>query len=179
MPEYRRAHIPGGSYFFTVCTRSRRPILTNAPIRQALMEALEHVRVKYPFHMDAWVILPDHLHCLWTLPEGDSAFSERWSMVKRIVTQRCKPLSVVGESQTRRHREGEIWQRRFWEHSIRSDNDYRIHLEYIHWNPVKHGYAPSALEWPFSSFCHFVARGIYDADWGTGERRFEGRIFGE
>ncbi|MDX1514862.1 MAG: transposase [Gammaproteobacteria bacterium] len=179
MTEYRRAKTPGGTYFFTVCTRNRSQILTRDLVWQSLTEAFNSVRRKWPFYLNAWVVLPDHLHCLWTLPEGDSDFSKRWSMIKRIVTQRCEASSDFSLVSKNSRREGKIWQRRFWEHLVRSDDDYRLHLDYIHWNPVKHGYVNSAIAWRYSSFSRFVTRGIYDPDWGVAESTFESRRFGE
>ena len=107
--------------------------------------------------MDAFVILPEHIHCVWTLPGGDNDFSTRWRLVKSFFTKRCE----AGK---------EIWQKRFWEHQIRDDVDFARHVEYIHYNPVKHGHVASPFEWEHSSFREFVRKGIYHPDWGAGER---------
>ena len=120
-----------------------------------------------PFAMDAIVVLPDHLHCIWTLPDGDSNFAMRWAHVKTIFGHNFEKTNSLRESQAKRRERG-IWQRRFWEHFIRNDDDQRRHLDYIHFNPVKHGWAKSPGEWPYSSFGHFVARGIYPCNWGAG-----------
>lgn len=136
------------------------------------------VRQSRLFTIDAWVVLPDHLHCVWTLPEGDEDFSTRWRLIKSIFA-RSMP---IGERQSAaRLRSGErgIWQRRFWEHAIRDDADFAAHVDYVHFNPVKHGYVQEAAEWPHSTFKSCVRRGLYpeawlgpnpeavsDADWG-------------
>ena len=170
MPNYTRARIPGGTYFFTVITLERRPLLTRHITRHALRHAIEKTRLTYPFRINAWVLLPDHLHCLWTLPDGDEEFSTRWSMIKRFTTQQ---LSVhhgmafqPSHSRTIR-REYAFWQRRFWEHLVYVDDDFRRHLDYIHWNPVKHGYVTNVSDWPYSTFHQWMTRGTYPKDWGN------------
>lgn len=150
MPNYVRARLAGGTYFFTLTTRGRAPVLTDEATRTALREAIRATRARWPFTVEAWVLLPDHLHCLWTLPEGDADFSRRWSTLKRLTTQ------SLGRS---------IWQPRFWEHLIRDDRDFARHLDYIHWNPVKHGHVQRALDWPYSTFHRYAARGHYPMDW--------------
>jgi putative transposase len=150
MPNYVRARVPGATYFFTVVSRDRRPVLTRPDVRAALRDAIQATRVRWPFAVDAWVLLPDHLHCLWTLPEADSDFSRRWSTIKRLTTQRLG---------------GSVWQARFWEHVIRDEADLERHFDYIHWNPVKHANVRAAAQWPYSTFHRFVRRGIYPPDW--------------
>jgi putative transposase len=141
MPEYRRARIEGATYFFTVVTHRRRPVLCLPESLDAMKDVVRKVAETRPFQIDAWVVLPDHLHCVWTMPEGDCNYSER-------------------------HREGTLWQRRFWEHQIRDEQDYCAHVEYIHFNPVKHGLATRPGDWHSSSFKRWVARGLYEEDWG-------------
>ena len=166
MPRYRRA-LTGTSYFFTVVTHRRRPILCDEPVRIALREAIEQVRCRYPFTTDAIVLMPDHLHCIWTLPDGDSDFSLRWSQIKHHVSYACGQLYSTALSKSRqRQRTASIWQRRFWEHQIRDETDMERHVDYIHFNPVKHGLVAAASDWPYSSFGRFVRNGIYPADWG-------------
>lgn len=124
MSNYRRSNIAGGTYFFTVNSFRRRLILTTASLRDALRTAIQNTRLTPPFEIDAWVLLPDHLHCMWTLPEGDANFSIRWSMIKRMVSQACADdfgVEDLSASGTQRN-ESAIWQRRFWEHQIR-DNE--------------------------------------------------------
>jgi putative transposase len=181
MPNYRRANVKGGTYFFTVNTFQRLPILTEAPVRAALREAIEKTRMAHPFDIDAWVLLPDHLHCIWTLPEGDADFSMRWSKIKRHVSQQCSDMigsQRISDSRSKRHESG-IWQRRFWEHQIRDDNDFARHVDYIHWNPVKHGLAARACEWPYSTFHRFVRSGAYSLDWGLGQDNMPDMAAGE
>jgi putative transposase len=169
MPEYRRIKTPGGTYFFTVITHLRRPILTSEVVRQALREGIQRARQTMPFKIEAWVLLPDHLHAVWTLPPEDNNFASRWAIIKRQVSQRygrqCNGLKQVSDSRQKRQESG-VWQRRFWEHQIRDDLDFQRHMDYLHWNPVKHGYVRNAADWPFSSFHGMVAQGIYPSDWG-------------
>ena len=171
MPNYRRANIAGGTYFFTVNTFRRLPVLTEAPVRVALREALQRTRVAHPFEIDAWVLLPDHLHCIWTLPQGDADFSIRWAKIKSCVSKECDAkfgVQDLSESRNRR-REAGLWQRRFWEHQIRDDADFARHVDYIHWNPVKHGLVEQATDWPHSTFHRFLHDGVYSHDWGLSE----------
>ena len=140
MPEYRRAKIAGGTFFFTVVTFNRLPILTGATARALLHAAWVEIRERFPFRTDAVVLLPNHIHCIWTLPEGDSNFSARWNGIKRLFTQGY--LAQVGPGETRneshlKRREAAVWQRRFWEHTLRDENDLNRHLDYIHFNPRK------------------------------------------
>ena len=168
MSNYRRSNIAGGRYFFTVNSFCRRPILTTELLRDALRTAIQNTRLTHPFEIDAWVLLPDHLHCIWTLPERDANFSIRWSMIKRMVSQACAgdfDVEDLSASRTQRN-ESAIWQRRFWEHQIRDDNDFSRHVDYIHWNPVKHGLVKRVLDWPHSTFHRYVEQSIYAPDWG-------------
>lgn len=169
MPEYRRTYIPGAVYFFTVTTWRRQKSLLEEPVRFALREAITLTRRQWPFTIDAWVLLPDHLHCVWTLPQESADFSLRWGLIKRHVSQmvgeRFSPSLDRTRSRLKRHESG-LWQRRFWEHLIRDETDYRRHIDYIHWNPVKHNYLKQAGNWPYSTFHRFVERSIYPPDWG-------------
>ena len=168
MPRYRRARITGACYFFTVVTYRRQPVLCDQTVRHALRDAIGRVREKRPFTIDAWVLLPDHLHCLWTLPPGDADYSTRWNMIKRRVSVACaaeyKRTEWLTESK-RRHRESTLWQRRFWEHHIRDQDDFNRHMDYLHHNPVKHGLCNHASDWRYSTFHRYVARGVYPRDW--------------
>lgn len=128
------------------------------------------MRQKYPFTIDALVLLPNHIHCIWTLPSGDSDYATRWRLIKTFVTKHCaKELEIDSETSTSRQKrqEGNLWQRRFWEHLIRDDLDFANHCDYIHYNPVKHGLCKAAKEWSYSSFHRFVTDGIYSEDWGV------------
>jgi putative transposase len=170
MPEYRRTYTPGGTYFFTLVTHERQPILLDAPIRDALRESINQTRARLPFHANAWVLLPDHLHAIWTLPEGDTAYSVRWSLIKQGVSKRCAALynddSRRSLSRLKR-RESSLWQRRFWEHQIRHETDFERCMDYAHYNPVKHALVSSVIEWPYSTFHRYVNEGVYPADWGS------------
>jgi len=162
MSRYRRADTPGATYFFTVVSYRRQPILCDEPIRSALRHAIAEVRTRHPFVVEAWVLLPDHLHCLWRLPEGDGDFSSRWRLIKRHVSAGI-PAAV------NKRGEKTVWQRRYWEHLIRGEEDWRRHMDYIHYNPVRHGYVTAPAEWPHSSFRRCVERGWYEPDWGYAE----------
>jgi putative transposase len=163
MPEYRRNRLPGAAYFFTVNLIDRRSDLLVVRI-DALREAVRQARRRRPFHIDAWVVLPDHMHCLWTLPDGDSDFSNRWRDIKVRFVKTLPGIERRPPVMVRRGERG-IWQRRFWEHTIRDDRDYAAHMDYIHFNPVKHGLVHSPVDWPFSSFWRCVVRGLYPPDW--------------
>lgn len=168
MPTYVRAIVPGGTFFFTVVSNFRRPILTTPQGRASLRAAIEQTRVDHPFEIDASVLLPDHLHMIWTLPEGDADFSSRWRLIKSRFTigYRVPGASGTGVSTSRRkHGERGYWQRRFWEHTVRNDEEFERLCDYIHYNPVKHGHASCPHAWPYSSFMQFVSEGRYDEDW--------------
>ena len=183
MPNYRRAQIAGGTWFFTVVSYQRRHILCNDDIRSALREAILTVRAQHPFSIDAWVLLPDHSHCIWTLPTADRDFSTRWAKIKREVTKRCGrlyPVEGLVQASKRRRNEGTLWQRRFWEHAIRDETDLKRCLDYVHWNPVKHGYAKRVADWPYSTFHRFVRDRLYPSDWGGGaDQDIDPTVFGE
>ena len=168
MSRYRRAVTAGGTYFFTVVTYRRQTFLCDDMVRTALRNAIESVRMTRPFIIDAWVLLPDHLHCIWTLPEGDADFSTRWMMIKRKVSVICKNHYVRADllsSSKQKHRESTLWQRRFWEHQIRDEVDYARHMDYLHFNPVKHQLVEQVGDWPHSSFHRMVRSGVYPHDW--------------
>jgi putative transposase len=163
MPNYRRNRVPGGSYFFTVNLSDRGSHLLVREIealRRAVRVALGH----HPFHIDAWVVLPDHLHCVWTLPPGDSDFPLRWQVIKAVFSRSVAPAPQRRASLVRK-REAGVWQRRYWEHTIRDERDFAAHMDYVHFNPVKHGLAAHPADWPFSTFRRCAALGIYPGDW--------------
>lgn len=151
--------MPGGVYFFTVVTHDRAPIFSADAQVEVLRGAFGKVMIRQPFQLEAMVVLPDHLHCIWRLPQGDADFSGRWREIK-------KATSRVIDPRTNQRKERSVWQRRFWEHLIRDERDWRRHLDYIHYNPVKHGLVESARDWPWSSFERFVRRGLYEPGWG-------------
>jgi putative transposase len=138
--------------------------LTDENFRAALRQGIIACRQTLPFKIDGWVLLPDHLHCVWTLPEGDANYSARWAIIKRHVSKTCVSDTIINASRQKRGEAG-IWQRRFWEHVIRDDADYIRHIDYIHYNPVKHGYVKRVADWRFSSFHRYVVCGVYLLDW--------------
>jgi putative transposase len=168
MPNYRRAFQPGGTFFLTLVTEQRAPHFESEDARAMLRHAIEHCRKLHPFLLEAIVLLYDHLHLLITLPEGDFDFSRRITNIKSTFTRSF--LAAGGDEQPRSHsrlrqRARGIWQRRFWEHTIRDETDRIRHLDYIHYNPVKHGYVPCPHAWPHSSFHQFVSQQRYESDW--------------
>jgi len=173
--RYRRAFVPGGSYFFTLVTHRRRPIFNTPETVEVLRNAFRTVRSKRPFRMDAMVVLPDHLHCIWVLPPDDGDFAIRWRLIKTWFTRHCDPnLRAVPDRARARKGEQALWQHRYWERLLRDEADFIQHVEYIHYNPVKHGYVAAPRDWPFSSFRRHVEAGIYPADWGHGPLTFTG-----
>ena len=172
--RYRRANTPEATYFFTVVTHERRPILRHSAQVDLLHLAFQHVMQSHPFTLIANVILPEHIHSMWILPENDSDYSTRWRLIKSYFTKHYEG-SFCGHVTLSREKKKEqgIWQRRFWEHQIRNEEDYARHVEYIHYNPVKHQLVKAPKDWPYSTFHVYVERGEYDWTWGsTEELRF-------
>jgi putative transposase len=170
MPEYRRVYIEGGTYFVTLVTYERQPIFDHPMARNILQHAWERISNRYPFTTVAICILPDHLHAIISLPEGDWNYSMRIREIKRIFTRMYLRNVEKGRDRNESHinkQEATIWQRRFWEHTIRDEQDMHNHIDYIHYNPVKHGLVKDVSDWPWSSFHRYVKMGIYDQDWGT------------
>ena len=162
MSNYHRAYLPGGAYFFTVVTLNRAQIFTNEERVEVLRQAICKVMAARPFEIDAMVILPEHLHCIWRMPEGDADYSSRWREIKKAASRQ---ISTATNARNERN----VWQRRFWEHTIRDEEDWRNHMDYIHYNPVKHGLVSSPGDWPWSSFSRAVAKGWYEPSWGASE----------
>ena len=166
--EYRRDRTEGGTYFFTVVTYDRERILCMPDNVSLLKDALKHVMQQYPFKIDAFVLLPEHLHCIWTLPDGDRDFSKRWRLIKSYFSKRCHRQYRKTPSLSRqKKKEQAVWQRRFWEHQIGSEADFARHVEYIHFNPVKHGLVEAPKDWAHSSFHRYVRDGSYELDWAS------------
>jgi putative transposase len=165
MPDYLRCRVPGGTYFFTITLLERGGDLLVQHI-DVLREAVRRTRSERPFHIDAWVVMPDHMHCLITLPPGDSDYSNR---IKAIKIRFSRALPRTERRSAVRALKGErgIWQRRFWEHAIRDVDDFAHHMDYVHFNPVKHGFVRSVADWPHSTFHRCVAAGLYPPDWGS------------
>lgn len=162
MSHYRRAYIPGGIYFFTVVTLDRVPIFINEERVEVLRQAFRKVMAVRPFQINAMVVLPEHLHCIWQMPDGDTDYSSRWREIKKAASRQI-------DTATNNRNERMVWQRRFWEHAIRDEDDWRKHMDYVHYNPVKHGLASLPGEWPWSSFINAVSKGWYEESWGAGE----------
>jgi len=172
MPDYRRCRVAGGTFFFTVVTHGRRPILADELGRSCLSRAMRQTRARHPFQVIAMVLLPDHLHAVWSLPQGDQAYSRRWSRIKELFTQAYLTSggteSVISPSRSK-HRERAIWQRRFWEHACQDEDDLSRCVDYIHWNPVKHGLVECVKDYPWSTFHRHVRTGDYEEDWGRSD----------
>jgi putative transposase len=175
MVRYRRNFIPGGTFFFTatLVDRSSRALTEHI---EALRAAVRQTRRSQPFTVDAVVVLPDHLHMMMTLPDGDADYPNRWRLIKRRFTDAILKSSTP----VARHRNGEpaLWQRRFWEHTIRDETDFERHVDYIHFNPAKHGLVARVRDWPYSSFHRYVQQGLLPADWAGDISRDQGN-FGE
>lgn len=164
MSIYRRVRTAGGSFFFTVTLEDRSSALLVERI-DALREAFARTRSELPFTIDAVVVLPDHLHCVWTLPEGDSDYSSRWQRIKGRFSRACPAGEVISASRDRKRERG-IWQRRYWEHMLRDEDDYAAHVDYIHYNPVKHQHVTRVRDWQHSSFHRYVRALLLPPDWG-------------
>ena len=171
MPDFRRAFQPGGTFFFTVVTEGRAGILCDDLARSILRTAIDECRKTRPFRLDAMVLLPDHTHTMWTLPADDTDYATRWAAIKAKFTHDW--LAAGGAEQRRtgsrvHERRRGVWQRRFWEHLIRDDDDYARHLDYIHYNAVKHGYSTCPHAWPYSTFEKWVKKAVYEPTWSCG-----------
>ena len=183
MTSYRRNYVDSGTFFFTVITYQRRPLLTTALGRAALRFAINRVRQNRPFNLDAIVLLPDHLHTVWTLPADDTDYSTRWRQIKTLFTRHWLQNGGQEISQSlSREIKGEhgIWQRRFFEHTCHDERDRKRCIDYVHINPLKHGLVEQVCDWPWSSFHRYLRLGEYSKDWGSTDewygdewRRFE------
>jgi putative transposase len=168
MPDYRRAYRPGGTFFFTLVTEDRARILCEEPARKILHRAIAECALTRPFMLEAMVLLPEHLHALMTLPPGDSDYSTRWAFIKARFTHEW--LESGGAERPRTgsrifNRRRGVWQRHFWEHLIRDPRDFEHHVDYIHYNPVKHEHVTCPHAWEYSSFHQWAARNSYEPDW--------------
>jgi len=167
--NYRRVWYPGGTCFFTVNLLQRKGNDLLVRHIQALREAVKAVKTRHPFEIHGWVVLPEHFHCVLELPHGDCDYATRLRLIKVGFS---KSLPKTERRSVVRMRRGErgIWQRRYWEHLIRDEADYRAHLDYIHYNPVKHGWVKQVKDWPYSTFHRWAEQGVYPLDWGGSER---------
>jgi putative transposase len=173
MSHYRRYFVPGGTYFFTLVTERRMPLFADSAARSLLGNVMRDCFARYPLRVVAMVLLPDHLHAVWQLPPGDDRYSMRWRWIKREFTRQW--LAVGGREQPRstsrlQQRRRGVWQRRFWEHTIEDEIELESHCDYLHFNPVKHGYVMQVCDWPWSTFHRWVQLGHYDRQWGSGFR---------
>jgi len=169
MANYRRYYVPGGTYFFTCVTHCRAPILMTELGRRCLRAAIETVQRDHPFEIVAIVLLPDHWHTLWTLPPGDDLYPLRWMRIKEEFTESWLAgggLELPQSASRKKHRQRGVWQKRYWEHTVRDEADLQRCADYIHWNPRKHGLVTNLADWPWSSFHRFVSLGEYEPDWG-------------
>lgn len=149
MPHYRRSLEAGVTYFFTVNLADRRSGVLVEHVGE-LRRAVRKVKAARPFQIEAWVVLPEHMHAMWTLPDGDADYAGRWRAIKTEFSK------SIGRS---------VWQKRYWEHTIRDDRDFAAHFDYIHLNPYKHGLVRNVRDWPYSSFHQYLDAGVYSADW--------------
>ncbi len=169
MPRFYRSRRPGGTFFFTAVTHRRRAVLTTELGRRCFRKGLERIREQRPFDLVAIALLPDHVHTVWTLPEGDADFSTRWQLLKRYFTRAYLAAGGAESEPTAsmsRQKQRGLWQRRFWEHTCRDEVDLKRCVDYVHWNPVKHGLVSHVADWPWSTFHRYVKLGEYLSDWG-------------
>jgi REP-associated tyrosine transposase len=176
MSRYRRLKIEGGAFFYTLTLAERGSDLLVRHVER-LRRAYAEAEKRRPFETLAICILPDHIHALWQLPEGDTDYAARWSLIKSGFSRGLPAAKTRSASKIAKREKG-IWQRRYWEHAIRDDADFERHVNYIHYNPVKHGLVTRVADWPYSSFHRYVAQGILPADWAGDSSELSGR-FGE
>ncbi len=176
MRYYKRAIVAGATFFFTLNLQNRKSNLLTQYIDK-LCFSFKTVQNNHPFKIDAIVIMPDHLHLIMTLPVEDRDYSKRLSLIKGTFSRQIEAFEAISSSRQKKHERG-IWQRRFWEHCIRNEVDYEQHVNYIHFNPVKHHYVSSPSQWPYSSIHRFIQMGILPADWACNSKFHEGD-FGE
>jgi putative transposase len=176
MPNYRRYFLPGGTFFFTVnlLERDRDLLVRHVAL---LREAVRQVRAARPFEIVAWVVMPDHLHCIWTLPPDDTDYPERWRLIKLLFSRALPKNERINASRASKGERG-IWQRRFWEHTIRDERDLNNHIDYIHYNPVRHGHTTRPADWPHSTIHRYISKGVLTPNWGA-DVTFDDDTFGE
>lgn len=171
MPNYRRFFQPGGTYFFTLKTECNAPVFREPSAIQLLGSVIRATKERWPMDIVALVLLPDHLHSIWSLPSGDANYSARWGWLKKEFSRRYVAVGGTVQPTSRSRKQNRrlgVWQRRFWEHTIDDEEDFNHHFDYVHWNPVKHGYVTRPKDWPLSSFHRWVKAGVYDEAWGCG-----------
>ena len=170
MADYRRYYVPGGTYFFTLKTENNAPVFHDISAVRLLGNIMRQEQQSYPFNVIAMVLLPDHLHAVWTLPSGDINYPKRWGRIKSAFTKQHLQdggvEQLVSTSKQKYRRRG-IWQRRYWEHTIIDEHELSAYVDYIHWNPIKHGYVTRAIDWPHSSFHRYLKSNSYPPNWGS------------
>ncbi|CAD6878814.1 Transposase and inactivated derivatives [Methylomonas albis] len=166
MRTYIRSYSKGGTYFFTVNLAQRKQ--NDLLIRHIdeLRSACRYTQQRHPLIIEAMVVLPEHLHCIWRLPEGNDDYPMRWRLLKSHFSRQIQKKEFVSDSRRRKNERG-VWQRRYWEHQIRDDADFQQHMDYIHYNPVKHGHVKKATDWPYSSIHRWINLGAYPEDWAA------------
>jgi putative transposase len=186
MSDYRRYFVPGGTYFFTIVTQFRRRLFANELNVQRLRYSLAQIRREMPFEVNCAVVLPDHVHFIWSLPPGDDNYSKRIGLMKVKFTRSLREagdgmsLRQPASASRQKHHDSDIWQRRFWEHTIDDEEEFEAYFDYVHYNPVRHGHVACPHLWKVSSFHRWVERGVYDLHWacqcdGRVARRFDFR----
>lgn len=175
--RYRRDDTKGGTWFFTVnlAERNKRLLVDEFDL---LRDVMNKVKQQHPFKLDAMVVLPDHIHAMWTLPANDKGYSIRWGLIKSGFSRQLPKVERINKSQIRKGERG-IWQRRYWVHLIRDDRDFEKHVDYIHYNPVKHGYVNSSIDWPYSTIHRYIDDGILDRQWASADNNVNDGEFGE
>ena len=168
MPNYIRNRIKGGCYFFTTNLLERHNNQLLIDHIDLLRESIQSIKNKYPFHIDGWVVLPEHMHFIITLPPEDDDYTKRIRLIKSSFSKKLEKTEYRSPVRQSRNERG-IWQRRYWEHAIRNEHDYARHMDYLHFNPVKHGYVSTVIDWPYSTFHRLVKQGVYPSDWGGRE----------
>ena len=168
MPDYRRNRVKGGCYFFTFNLLQRQQNRLLVEQIELFRNLVKQEKQKHPFHIDVWVILPEHTHCILTLPLGDDDYSKRIRLIKTLFSKQIPKTERLSKVRRNKGERG-IWQRRYWEHTIQDDQDYARHMDYLHYNPVKHVHVKKVIDWPYSTFHYHVAHGLYPEDWGDNE----------
>ena len=175
MPNYRRAWVPGGSFFFTLVTNRRAKLFSQPAARDLLGSIFRECQLEWPFEINALVLLPEHLHAIWTLPRGDAEYPTRWGWIKKEFTKKWRRLGGAEErisAARKRERRGGVWQPRFWEHTLEDADDFERHFDYIHYNAVKHGHVKCPRDWQWSTFHRWVKEGVYPEHWACSQRGF-------
>jgi len=164
--RYRRTDIPGASYFFTLVTEQRQNLFIHDENIELLRESFRQIKQKRPFIIEAAVIMPDHLHCIWTLPDNDADYSTRWRLIKAWFTKHCDQKYKLPRNNARMKKQQQaIWQHRYWEYCLKDEEDFERHVDYIHYNPVKHHYVESPPQWKHSSIHRYIKEDILPRDW--------------